>query len=730
MSGQQPEKPCCFLEIVSNGTLHNGKYDTSKNDLIREFYSPVLRCANSFDRTTGAFTVSGIKELSQSLMPFFRNVLERDSREPAVRIISSHDITEFDYDEIVRGYRARSVDPEERLVAILEQLKASSDQELIEAIRRIATMVEAGLIEIRIGITKGKLDGLFHEKTQVFQDSDGHLITTEGSGNLTYHSLSGEENYESFSAFCSSSPDIESYKVQHQQNFESLWSNAVADVEVRPLSEYPRELLARFAVPMEQIRKELGIREKPGIRVPRECQRLALEAWIRNGRRGILDMCTGSGKTDVALMAGESCGKPVLTAVICGTLVDLIDQWSDNIISRYGRSGVEVLKISARHGQAYELRDQLKEIILDFNSGYFDNEQKRVYVLAVMQTASSEWFVDLVNRVKKDRLLVVMDEVHHAGSPEFSRSLEIRGEYRVGLSATWNRFDDDENLKLENYFRGTSASVPYHFSLKEAIEAIPPLLSKYQYLIHVVVLEPQDAEEIRERLIEVDRVLKEINPSLSLSMGDRVYELTPERNWKGLREKTNALRDVLSKAFGRAMAKTDLAVKIVNEEYQWLKKCIIYCNSKDHLDRTSALMKTYDRTMYPYDSNVDPEERRTIRAEFGKPYNGRPLFIGAIKCLDEGLDLPALDSAILVSSNRTEREWIQRRGRILRTSGGKENAIIHDVLMLPAPSRYLTKAEMDFIESELSRVESFGRDAMNVSEILSELTRLRSNYGL
>jgi superfamily II DNA or RNA helicase len=272
--------------------------------------------------------------------------------------------------------------------------------------------------------------------------------------------------------------------------------------------------------------------------------------------------------------------------------------------------------------------------------------------------------------------------------------------------------------------------VPYHFTLKEAIEAAPPLLSEYQYLLHTVVLEPQDAEEIRQRLIEVDRVLKEINPSLSLSMGDGVYELTPQQKWKGLREKTNALRDVLSKTFGRAMAKTDLAVEIVNKEYQSLKKCIIYCNGRDHLDRTSALMKTYDRTMYPYDSNVDPEERRTIRAEFGKPYDGRPIFIGAIKCLDEGLDLPALDSAILVSSNRTEREWIQRRGRILRRSEGKQDAIIHDVLMLPPPSRYLTKAEIDFIESELSRVESFGRDATNVSEVLSELGRLRSNYGL
>ncbi len=730
MSDKKLEKLDCFLEIISNRSVRNGKYDTSKNDLIKEFYSPVLKCATAFDRTTGAFTVSGIKELSQSLMPFFRNVLETDTRKPAIRIISSHDITEFDYDEIAKGYKARSVDPEQRLVEILERLKASSDQELIDAIRRIATMVEAGLVEIRIGITKGKLDGLFHEKTQVFQDSDGHLITTEGSGNLTYHSISGEENYESFSAFCSNNPDIESYKTQHQQNFESLWNNAIADVEVRPLTEYPRELLARFAVPMEQIRKELGIHERTVLRVPRECQRLALDAWMRNGRKGILDMCTGSGKTDVALMAGESCGKPVLTLVICGTLLDLIDQWETNIISRYGRSAVEVLKVAGRYGQPYELRDQLKEIILDFNSGYFDGEKKRVYVLAVMQTASSEWFVDMINRVKKDRLLVVIDEVHHAGSPEFSRSLEIKADYRVGLSATWNRFDDDDNLKLENYFRGTSASIPYHFTLKEAIEAIPPLLSRYHYLIHVIVLEPSDAEEIRQRLVEIDKVLKEINPSLSLGMGDRVFELTPQQKWKGLKEKTNSLRDVLSKTFGRAMAKTDLAVEIVNEEYQSLKKCIIYCNGKDHLDRTSALMKTYDRTMYPYDSNVDPEERRTIRAEFGKPYDGRPIFIGAIKCLDEGLDLPALDSAILVSSNRTEREWIQRRGRILRRSEGKEYAVIHDVVMLPAPSKYLTKAERDFIESELNRVESFGRDAINVTDVLAELGRLRSNYAL
>jgi len=718
----------CFKDLVRDGIVRNGEYNTNTHDLIRDFYSPILALSKNYDRTTGSFSSTGIKSLARPLVHLIRNALIDEPARPVMRIVASHDITEEDYTSIVKGYKERRGTPEADLIAILEELRREPDDELLKAVRNIGTMVKLGLLDIKVAIPRNKLRGMYHRKIGIFTDFCKDTISFEGSQNVSFSGEQSEVNLEGLVAFCSSNPMIEGYKKEHRKFFDDLWSGQLPNVQVRPLDEYPRQLLASYAVQPETILSEAEPSGVVGAPSLRQHQVEAIRAWEENGLRGILDMCTGSGKSRVGLMAIETVAEPPLTVIVTGNLTDLIDQWAENqIVPLYGKENVAIVKISSVHGIRAKTEARLKEVVQDFERGFFTSHGKRVFVLAAIQSASQTWFRSIISRVSPSRLAVVIDEVHHAGAQgPTGNVLSIDANYRVGLSATWRRYDDDENGALERYFKGKNSVVAYNYPLSSGIK--DGILSPYNYIIHPVSLDPADTAELRERLELYEEELTKIDPRLSLRFGDTVIERTPRNKWHRLVE----LRDDWRKTLGRAIARTDVALQTVEREYETLRKCIIYFADRQHLDRTATLMGKRGWSLEPYDSHVEKEIRKRIIEKFARPYKGQPFFIGAIKCLDEGIDLPALDSAILAASNKTEREWIQRRGRILRRSPGKDFAIIHDFVLLPFLKQQdayrLSKAEKGYIESEMERLKAFAEDALNRTEALTLIEGLRRTF--
>ena len=716
-----------FLDLFNNGIVQDAEYNTNKNNLVSDFYKPILSISKSYDRSTGSFNAAGIKALGLPLVPFIRNAINNNSQRPIMRIVTSNDITENDYDDISNGYEKRRKSSEEELVGILEQLKNSSDEELHRAVRNIGTMVQLGLLDIKIAVPKNKLNGLFHRKMGVFSDFFGNFITFEGSQNVSRSGDGSETNLEGLVAFCSNEPTIMSYKENHKQFFEDLWNDSLDNVSVLPLEKYPRDLLKSFAVPVEVILNEINVEKR---QPPRQCQKNAVNGWVRNGYKGIFDMCTASGKSRASLLAINILEQAPLTVIVKGNLIDLVDQWAEKeVIPEYGRESVHILKISSSYGTQSKLQQRLSHLVQDFLIGFYARSKKRVFVLATIQSASQEWFVSTINRVDSSKVAIIIDEVHHAGAKgPSSNVLQIQAKYRIGLSATYRRYDDDENSKLEEYFQGTYSPVAYKYSLSDGIK--DKLLSPYQYFIHPISLEPNETAELRQRLAEYEKELKKTDPSLSLRIGDSAVERAPLDKWSKILELRNAWRNTL----GRAIAKTDIVLQIVESNYTSLNKCIIYCANKQHLDRTSVLLSQRNWIVEPYDSHVPKEIREKIRKKFSLKHSGQPLFIGAIKCLDEGIDLPALDSAILVSSSRTEREWIQRRGRILRKHPDKEYSIIHDFILLPyltvEEASTVTKQEVDYIAAELDRLSAFAADASNSDSVLAEIKRLKQLFSI
>ena len=718
-----------FKELLGEGVIREGEYNTNDNNLIAEFYSPILGLAKTYDRSTGAFSVAGIKALAQPLVHFIRNAIDSETPRPVMRIVASHEISDLDYDQIAGGYQKRYNTPEDKLVAILESLKDSSDQELLRAVRNIGTMVQLGLLDIKVAIPVEKLGGMYHRKIGIFTDFHGNSVTFEGSQNISKSGDGSEKNLEGFVTFCSDDPAILKFKSGHTKFFANLWDDKLENVRVRPLDKYPKELLASYGVPTETIIEEIG-GSPPSIPLPspRECQREAVLGWAQNGYRGILDMCTGSGKSRASLLALDYLKDPPLTILVTGDLIDLVNQWAENEITpQYGKNKVHIVRISSEHGIRSELERKVSDTMEDFR--FYVKEGKRVFIVSTIQSASQDWFRNVVRRFDPSKLAIVIDEVHHAGAPGPTGDiLKIQADYRIGLSATWRRYDDDENGRLEEYFKGKHGAVAYSYKLADGID--DGILSEYKYFLHPVPIEPEDLAELRKRLVDYDEELRKVDPSLGIQGGDKVLEVLPSTKLSRLIELRNRWRN----AVGKALAKTDVALQIVDKEAANLKKCIIYCADRQQLDRTSTLMGQRHYDLEPYDGIVPEETRRRIRSKFGGPYRGQPMFVGAIHCLDEGIDLPALDSAILVASSRTEREWIQRRGRILRKYPGKMFSTIHDVIMLPYTREkdafQLTKQETGYVEAELDRLESFGQDALNRDEVLKEINQLKQLFGI
>jgi superfamily II DNA or RNA helicase len=98
----------------------------------------------------------------------------------------------------------------------------------------------------------------------------------------------------------------------------------------------------------------------------------------------------------------------------------------------------------------------------------------------------------------------------------------------------------------------------------------------------------------------------------------------------------------------------------------------------------------------------------------------------AVKCLDEEVDIPQVSQGIILASDTSPRQFIQRRSRILRAAMGRKNATLIDVLVVPTWG----DGEVKLIESETKRVIDFARSSKNQATVIRKLVNELSYYGI
>ncbi|MCX5729631.1 MAG: DEAD/DEAH box helicase family protein [Nitrospirae bacterium] len=696
--------------IALNELSLRPSYHKGQHDIAQDFYVPCMACASRYDRAVGFFT-STIYTIAWSAL---RQFVEHDGK---MRIICSPILTADDIKAIGDGYSARlDAACAEQMLTEVRQLLASDDMR--KPARVLASLVAIGVIEFRVAFmdTGGDLSRyrLFHDKVGIFCDTTGNNVAFKGSMNETYAGLSNDGNLESVDVFVSWEGQRELERISEEISyFDSLWGNDYQGVQVKSfpdtaLSElidasdtknWP-QLVDEICRDIEQAQK-ISADRRVGGRQPRPHQLAALQAWKEQGRRGILEHATGSGKTFTALCAireALEAGENILIVVPSELL---LTQWSKEVSETLADMDPNVLLAGGGNNEWRE------DKLLGPFTGKRSEGMPRL-VIATMQTAASDQFRGAVRG--GEHLFLVADEVHRLGSGYHQNILSIDSGPRLGLSATPVRAGDPGGTAaLLSYFHGV---VPPPFTLADAVKA--GTLTPYFYHVHPVVLTRDEQDAWNDLSKEISQLYaqaafaKAENPHLH----DRIKNLLIRR----------------ARITKAAAGKVPLSLKVLQDFYRSSQQWIVYCDTQTQLTDVLDLLRQHDLPAGEYHSAMAGDRKQTLGL-----FEANGGIIVSIRCLDEGVDIPSVSHALILASSKNPREFIQRRGRVLRRSPGKALAHIHDAIVVPLLSATDSDGDpvpgLRILESEMARAIEFGKNARNPSSV-RELEIIAMKSGL
>lgn len=434
---------------------------------------------------------------------------------------------------------------------------------------------------------------------------------------------------------------------------------------------------------------------------PRGYQTQAVEAWTKNQGQGVLHMATGTGKTVTSLLAGVRLAElqeGQLALIVAAPYQHLVDQW----VSELNEFGLTPIR-------AYQSRDSWTDSLAGQFTEFRSGARKYVSVVTTHATFGSDHFQQLLKRLDGARTLLIADEVHHLGAPHLRQHLPNSIRARLGLSATPHRWYDDEGTgAIMEYFTN---GVVYEFGLEEAIEN--GYLSEYYYVPHIVHLTDEESEDY----IALSRAIGKRIGSVSGDIGD--VDLQEDDQLQQLLFKRARL-------IGTAENKLSKLRSLVRRSGD-IHHTLVYCSdgqihtegeaTKRQLDAvTEILGKELGIKTHKFTYEEDQKTRERLLSDFE---DGTLDALVAIRCLDEGVDVPATQTAFVLASSSNPRQFVQRRGRILRPHPLKDYAIIHDFIVAPPSDIRLGESDSIFnlerrlVQKELQRASTFADCAKN-----------------
>ena len=644
-------------------------YRTEENNPVDDFYAPCLDRAIRYRRAVGYFRSTVFDIIGENVVSFAR-------RGGVIQIICSPAMTPWDIKTVEDAYEYRKA-AEVAIFAELDKLVA--DPITAYPTRVLATLIAVGCLDLRLAL-RPRNSGIYHEKLGLFDDANGDRVSFKGSANESYSGWHEHGTFESIDVFCSWEEGKESQRVsENDRYFDRLWESRIAGLEVLPLTETARDrLIIQSIGGLDDIDEALLSSSKSTRRKLFKHQSDALRAWVAQNRRGILEHATGSGKTLTALTAIRmhiAEGNPALVLVPSKLL---LEQWEREIRSEIPEASI--LLAGAKNNKWREGR------LLEAMTSPGVNEQR--VVLATMRTACSNRFVrDIVGG---PHLLIVADEVHQVGSVTNSKSLAIPSGPRLGLSATPKRFGDPEGT--ENILAYFGDVVPPPFTLNDAI--LTGRLVPYEYHPYPIALSSD--ETIGWNKLS-DKILHEMARSGDDGTGTRL-----------LSERAKMLLIQRSRIAKKACAKLSLALTVVKTHYRLGQRWLVYCEDAAQLSDILASFRNAGLEVFEYHSNMT-SDRDAVMTWF-EDFGG---ILVSIRCLDEGVDIPAVSHALILASSQNPRQFIQRRGRVLRRYPGKTHAEIHDAIVVP-PDLASEPRQAPLVRAEFKRAIEFADNSLNL----------------
>lgn len=666
-------------------------YNSDDIDVLADFYRPVLKLARRYDRAVGYFSSSTFRACATELSCFISNGGK-------IRLVVGCLVSSADIEELKNAGMSSDEAERAKLRAEIQHYLQELEGIDFNAAKTFASLVASGIAEIKFAVRN---EGIYHEKFGVFEDEHGLKVAFIGSVNETAAALSHGQNHESFAVFQSLEPAIyAAYGNDLERRFEYLWTGRtratrIFDLDndslslIREIASKPGAGFADHSPKLERLPDQYELREY---------QRDAIRAWQAQGYKGILAMATGTGKTLTAIDAVKRVLEKITGAVVVITVPyqNLAVQWMDALREQ----GIEVIGVFDSY---VSWHDKVKNLFMAMR--YSDAVQIPclVCVNASFKEDRFQELLQLLGSARQRHHLLVVDECHHFNAPEQLKKLPELFTLRLGLSATpYDQFDDHY---LEQYF----GPIAYEFQLSRAIKE--GFLTRYRYHMLLCELNDDETATYEELTLKIVRI------------AGNDERMTPETL-----AKVQPLLLQRSRVVGAAK---DKLVKLCShlEGIGRTPYTLFYCGDGKveeegeqlrQIERVSELLHQLNWRS----SRITASESLKTREQLLEHLRTKSIdAVVSIKVLDEGIDVPSCQSAYLLASQSSDRQGIQRRGRVLRRSPGKEIADLYDFLVIAGASD--SKSLRSLAAKEIRRAEQFASDADNRREIEVQLQTLK-----
>jgi superfamily II DNA or RNA helicase len=709
-------------------------YKTGSADEPLQFYLDGLANSNEFNLLLGYFSSSAINLLSVGFASFI-------SKGGKMRMVINHLLSAKDKEAISRV----EDNPNEIRVFDLTDIVSLGrvlDEYDTHFFECLAYLISEKRIEIKVIKPKnGK--GIAHYKSGVFSDGQD-TVGYQASCNFTYYGLS--ENIEQLEAFLSWENGrsnklikkqlklIEDYFTEKDEDVEYI---SVSEIEVVLKDRFGKKDINELLVQEEQLlKKKQSLISNPKLKKtiaklfseielirrtprfpyskgPREYQINAYNSWVANNYKGMFAMATGTGKTITSLNCLFEIykDKGYYKAIILVPTMSLVEQWEKECCKfNFTENIIKVYSLNNWQSELSRL-ETLKLLNKDFS-------------FIIISTYASFLTKKFQNQFKElnENTLFIADECHNMGSQSILRKLNsIHLQKRIGLSATPERqYQEEINKTIQEFFgEKTENEYVFSYSMEDAIKKEPKALCPYRYYPQIVRLtdfEFQEYVDYTRRIVAMhpkSEEEKEIFNRLCIARQRIVHKAE---------NKLDAFKVILQEEYSK---RKNLKYTLVYVPEGLANEDVIFDATKtDFLQETDAdlnLLNLYTRTIGELFENVSAkqfigvtssDDRKNILNDFAK---GNLQVITSMKCLDEGIDVPRSELAIFCASTGNPRQFIQRRGRVLRISEGKDEAVIYDLVVVPDPSGdpSLFKIEQAEVKKELRRIKDFAEMSEN-----------------
>ena len=700
------------------------RYNSPPDDLIRTFYVPAFARSRSYDRAVGFFSSRLLAEIAPSIDNFVCNG-------GVMRLVTSPaNLTDDDLQAMGKGDELRRQLEEDLKMAIAGPIPTPI---LSDRLQLLTWMVANGKLDVRIALREHHdCYSLFHEKIGVFADSSGNWMTFTGSPNET---LSGvRQHSESFPLHRSwAGDDQRAFADEERQRFEGIWSGAIDGVSIWKVNDWikepmrtafgVREPVAEYQVPKQAAEASLPLieEENPPLKplaenisllpsLPdgltlRDYQRDAINRWLTASGHGTFAMATGTGKTLTALAAATQTAlhvarhnRPLLILVIV-PLIDLVEQWRRDAEWFGFRPAVCHGGISASQ------RTDLKTVFSAARSSTGSRTEMVITTAGSLtpQRGKSEDEHFLQRQLSRHNgyLLVIGDEMHSLGTVPRLAALPKSPTYTLGLSATPRRHGDDDGTEsLISYFGQPVLAI----SIKDAIYKYQALVP-YDYHPHAIPLTPEEAEKYR---------LISARIAAAFAAGDE------ERADQEIRKRTRLTQHAANKLLKLRQLMAD-GLRLKTHQIIYVAEGANPDTELRQLDEIEQMLRgDFDMKVDRYYGETDASRREALQKRLA---DGEIQALLAMKCLDEGVDIPSARIGVITASTQNPRQFVQRRGRLLRRDpvNPKSHAVIHDFIVMPPRSdRTPSDSEKRLIGAELGRAAELA-DAARNREVLFQI---------